>query len=501
MDVDGAFVAIEVEPPNALENRFARERDARVCCKRYQKFELTRLQSDTLSVDAHLARGLVDLQPSHGHDRRRAPDGPADAPRDRFHPSDEFARRERLDHIIIDAEFKGHDAIDFITACRQHDDRQLHTVATEHTRNVETIDRRKARVEHEHIDGTTTKRQRQISVGDAVDVETGRPEMVYHEFANGGVVFGDQHLERWHRAFGARSYWIEGHGYDAAVVDKRKEPEDDQSGNIVQLTADEEREVRKRSSLRAAVVFETVRREGESEARRPVLALLFSGLACGLSMGFSLVGTGVLRASIPPEPWRPLVVNLGYPLGFLIVVLGRQQLFTENTLTAILPVFDDPETGKKLIQMLRLWGLVLFSNLIGAGIFAYVIAHTATFPPNVKSAFLAIGLEALKPTWGEIVWRGLLAGWLIALMVWLIPAANSQRLWVIIIITWLVGAAGLSHIIAGSVEALYAVAAGAWPWPRYLADFLAPVFIGNCIGGVGLVAMLNYGQVAPQSPE
>ena len=158
----------------------------------------------------------------------------------------------------------------------------------------------------------------------------------------------------------------------------------EQQGNIVQLSEDEEHEVRKRASLRAAVVFETVRREGETEVSRPALALAFSGLACGLSMGFSLVGTGILRAYTPDAPWRPLFINLGYTLGFLIVVLGRQQLFTENTLTAILPVLDDPDKGKKFLQVLRLWSIVLFTNLVGAAIFSYVVAHTATFPPSPK---------------------------------------------------------------------------------------------------------------------
>ena len=275
-------------------------------------------------------------------------------------------------------------------------------------------------------------------------------------------------------------------------------PEDDQSGNIVQLSQDEEQEVRKRSSLRAAVVFETVRREGETEVSRPALALAFSGLAAGLSMGAALVGTGVLRAYIPDVPWRTLIENLGYTLGFLIVILGRQQLFTENTLTAILPVLDDPDKPKKLAQMLRLWSIVLLTNLIGAAIFAEVVAKTAMFDSHIKAAFMQIALQTVHPAFGEIVWRGILAGWLIALVVWLLPAANPQRVWIIIIITWLVGAAGLSHIIAGSVEALYAVAAGVWPWTLYVTNFLVPVFIGNCIGGVGLVAILNYGQVVPE---
>jgi formate/nitrite transporter FocA (FNT family) len=276
-------------------------------------------------------------------------------------------------------------------------------------------------------------------------------------------------------------------------------PPQEAQGNIVQLTKDEEEEVRKRTALRAAVVFETVRREGETELTRPVVALAFSGLAAGLSMGFSLVGTGILHAYLPTAPWRPVVEALGYTLGFLIVIMGRQQLFTENTLTAILPVLDDPDKPKKLGQMSRLWGIVLFTNLIGAAVFAYVCARTSIFPTEIKTAFLQVGLTALHPTFGEIFGRGILAGWLIALMVWLLPAANPQRLWVIIIITWLVGVAGMSHVIAGSVEALYAVAAGAWPWTLFITNFLIPVFLGNCVGGVLLVAILNYGQVVPEA--
>ncbi len=276
-------------------------------------------------------------------------------------------------------------------------------------------------------------------------------------------------------------------------------PPEQSTGNLVELSKDEENVVRKRTSLRAAVVFETVRREGESEINRPARALAFSGLAAGLSMGFSLVATGVLRAYLPDTPWRTIVQNAGYTLGFLIVVLGRQQLFTENTLTAILPVLDDPDKTKKLIQMFRLWGIVLLFNLIGAAIFGVVAAKTPVFPPQIRAAFLQIGLQALQPSWMEIFWRGILAGWLIALMVWLLPAADPQRVWIIIILTYAVGVAGLSHIIAGSVDALYAVAAGAWSWTAYVGGFLVPVFIGNCIGGVALVALLNYGQVAPES--
>lgn len=272
--------------------------------------------------------------------------------------------------------------------------------------------------------------------------------------------------------------------------------EQETGGNTVQLDENEEREVNKRVSLRAEVVFETVRRTGENELSRPALSLAFSGLAAGLSMGFSLVGTGLIESALPDSPWRTLIANFGYTFGFVIVILGAQQLFTENTLTAILPVLDDKDKVKKFWEMLRLWSIVLACNLLGAGLFAMAAAHTSTFSPGVNAAFLHIGQEALRPSFVEMLFRAILAGWLIALCVWLLPSADAQRFWIIIFITWLVGAASLSHIIAGAVETLYVVSRGFYPLGEWFIHFLIPVFIGNCIGGVGFVALLNYGQVA-----
>jgi formate/nitrite transporter FocA (FNT family) len=269
-------------------------------------------------------------------------------------------------------------------------------------------------------------------------------------------------------------------------------------GTTVNLTRSEEHEVRKRAGLRAAVVFETVRREGDIELSRPVLALAFSGLAAGLSMGFSLVVTGLLRANLPNEPWRPLIENFGYTVGFVIVVLGRQQLFTENTVTAVLPLLDNPERGKTLVKVARLWVTVLLANIAGAAIFATAVAHSAMFPHGTQAAFVALAHESIAPGFLGVLTRGVFAGWLIALMVWLLPAADTQKLWVILLITYIVGMAGFSHVVAGSVEVFYGVAAGAIPLTAYFAGFLVPVFIGNALGGILLVSLLNYGQVAAE---
>ena len=260
------------------------------------------------------------------------------------------------------------------------------------------------------------------------------------------------------------------------------------------LTADEEKQVEERGTPRAAVVYETVREEGEFELKRKSSSLFWSALAAGLSMGFSLVSEGLLHSHLPDTEWRPLISKFGYSIGFLIVILGRQQLFTENTLTVVLPLLlrKNVET---LLCVLRLWGIVFVTNIIGALIFAYVVAHTDIFHADVKQIFGEIGREAMQGTWLTIFLRAIFAGWLIAMMVWLLPAADSAKVWVIIIMTYLVALGGYAHIIAGSVEAGYAVMTGFADWSTFLIGWMLPTLFGNIVGGVSLVAVLGHAQV------
>ena len=213
-------------------------------------------------------------------------------------------------------------------------------------------------------------------------------------------------------------------------------------------------------------------------------------------MGLSLIANGLLQAELPAAQWRPVVANLGYTLGFLVVILGRQQLFTENTVTAIIPLLDEPERFKKFCLVARLWAVVLAGNLIGALGVAFAVAHSGAFSDAARGAFLDIGMRTLSHGFWTVLLKGVFAGWIIALLVWLLPASQGSRVSVIVILTYIVGLGELSHVVAGSVDAMYAVAMGASTWPHYLSGFLLPSFLGNSIGGVLLVSMLNYGQVA-----
>ncbi len=268
-------------------------------------------------------------------------------------------------------------------------------------------------------------------------------------------------------------------------------PPDD---NHLQLSEAELHEAEEKSSVTVHVVHEAVRREGEEELKRTPTALWWSGLAAGLSMGLSLIGEGLLRTRLPDAPWRPLIAKFGYSLGFLLVILGRQQLFTENTLTPMLPLFHrrDRET---LARVARLWMVVLAANLTGALAIAWTLGNTNAVPPEVRDAFTAIARESLSAGFGVIVLRGVFAGWLIAMLVWVLPFAETGRFFVIITLTWVIGIGGFSHVVAGSVEALYLASTGAAPWTSSVFGYILPALIGNIVGGVSLVAVLNHAQV------
>lgn len=261
------------------------------------------------------------------------------------------------------------------------------------------------------------------------------------------------------------------------------------------LDSAQHRDAKRREPPSAAVVFETIRRTGESELARPLAGLAWSALAAGLSMGFSFVTQSLLYTYTPDYAWRPIVANLGYSMGFLFVILGRQQLFTENTLTPVVELMRYKSLAT-FWRTAQLWVVVLVGNMLGAALFVFTISHTDIFKPEVLASLATISGHEFGASFASALMRGVFAGWLIALMVWLLPSAETARVGVIIIVTYVIGLAGFMHIIAGSVAALYAVMIGTHSFAEFLTEFFAPVLLGNIIGGVALVAAINYAQVS-----
>jgi formate-nitrite transporter family protein len=268
------------------------------------------------------------------------------------------------------------------------------------------------------------------------------------------------------------------------------------AGKLDNLSRKQRREVDEQSRPNAALIHETIRAEGESELERMWWALGLSGLAAGLSIGFSMVLQGELHAIIPEGAAAKAIVPFGYTAGFVIVVLGRQQLFTENTLTPILPLLHNHDLPT-LRKVLALWFIVLVANTLGAFLLAAAIVHSHAFDASVMAAFSADARHLVEGSFGVTFVRAVFAGWLIALMVWLLPA-TQLRLLVIILLTYIIGLCGFPHIVAGMVDVAFLLQMGEASVRDFFLGFFVPTLIGNIIGGVALVAVLNYGQVVPE---
>lgn len=240
-------------------------------------------------------------------------------------------------------------------------------------------------------------------------------------------------------------------------------------------------------------IYEQVSRNARHELARPALGLAISGLAGGITMGLTAMGTSIVVAELGPSAAASFVAHLVYPIGFIAVILGRAQLFTENTLYPVaLTLAEHRHAGRTL----RLWAIVFPSNILGALTFALLAVRTGALRPEFVLAMARMGDEAVSITAHHVFWSGVIGGWIIALVAWLVSGSHSitGSALLIWLLTMVIGLGGFAHCVASSVDILAAVLAHDQTTSRYLA-WLLPATLGNIVGGVLLVTLLEYGQV------
>lgn len=259
----------------------------------------------------------------------------------------------------------------------------------------------------------------------------------------------------------------------------------------------EEQEIRQAGSLSSRQLYEVIRREGDEELERPTNSLVWSGTAAGILISFSVLGEAILRTHLPEQPWRYLVENLGYSLGFLLVILGRMQLFTENTITTIFPLVNE-RSMSCLARVLRLWGIVLAANIVGAAVAAAFIAYSGAFSSDLLKNVADLSAHATGFAPLEAFVRAVPAGILIASIVWMLPSQKGSDVGLIILFTWLIAAGDFTHVIAGSVEMWFMIFEGRLSASPALFSFFIPVLVGNVVGGSAVFTMLAWGQVAAE---
>jgi formate-nitrite transporter family protein len=243
-------------------------------------------------------------------------------------------------------------------------------------------------------------------------------------------------------------------------------------------------------------IYAQVAKNARQELKRPARALAISGFAGGITMGLTGLATAIARAELGTAGWAVFVTQLLYPIGFIAVILGRAQLFTENTLYPVALVLSE---RRHYFATLRLWAIVLISNCIGALAFAALAVRTHALQPKYVDSLVAIGLENANHSLSSIFWSAIIGGWIIAMVAWLVSGSHSisGSMMLIWLLAFVVGLGHFAHSIASSGEILAAVLHGRLGALNYLR-WLWPAVLGNITGGVGLVTMLEYGQTAEE---
>lgn len=248
----------------------------------------------------------------------------------------------------------------------------------------------------------------------------------------------------------------------------------------------------------AEEIYEQVANSARQELGRSTVSLVISGFAGGTFMGLSALGTAIALAMLTPPGTHPsgtveFIAKMFYPIGFIVVIIGRSQLFTENTLYPVALVLSEK---KHFWNTMRLWAAVLPSNVIGAFAFACLVSLTHALKPEFVQSLATLGLEAAHNPSSTIFWSGVMGGWIIALTAWLVSGSHSitGSVMIIWILTFVVGLGSFAHCIATSGEVLVAILIHQAAWTTYPAWFF-PAVAGNICGGVGMVTLLEYGQV------
>ncbi len=235
--------------------------------------------------------------------------------------------------------------------------------------------------------------------------------------------------------------------------------------------------------------------EGLEQYNRRNKSLFLSAVVAGLDLGFSLFLMGALYTKfhgLIGEAALEMMMAAAYPIGFIFVVLGGSVLFTEHTTLAVLPVLDGKKT---LFQLLWIWLLIYLGNILGGFMIGGMMAWLG---PNLgiisKDAleYLALHLTEVKGFY--LLGSGLLAGWLMGLLSWLVTSSQEtiSRIFIVVLITTVIGIGSLHHCIVGSIE-LFAglLVSDEMTVAKYVSTQVWST-LGNIIGGAFFVSILKF---------
>lgn len=244
-------------------------------------------------------------------------------------------------------------------------------------------------------------------------------------------------------------------------------------------------------------VFQRVVAAADEEIDTGARELFFSGLAAGFAITLTFLLYATLYAKTGGDP---ILSVLLYPIGFVYIILGGYQLYTENTLPPVALVL---ERLASIPALLRVWVVVLVGNFVGGFVGALVLSQTGVFAPGTAEAATVIATKGIETPFWDLFFKACFAGLIVAGIVWLDFAARDtiSRLVLVFIAFLAVPLGDLFHVVVSFTEAMYLVFEGQAAFLPAVSGFILPVLLGNTIGGVLLVTVVNYFQTTERRVE
>lgn len=244
-------------------------------------------------------------------------------------------------------------------------------------------------------------------------------------------------------------------------------------------------------------IFDRAAQEGERRLDQSLLELVSTAFIAGFTIVFAIIGLGVVHAAVEPVFGEAARVAgaLAFATGFVFLIVGRAELFTENFFDPAATAFDRRESGL-LSRLLRLWTVTLVLNLVGGSLFALVVAVPGVLPEGAGSALRKVAEEiAARGGWAGFA-SAIVGGALVAVLSFLLQAVDSvgSRITVAYLGGFLLAVGPFDHVVVTALHLFAGILFGSPIGWGALAAVVAVSTAGNLVGGIGLVTLSHVAQ-------
>ena len=248
----------------------------------------------------------------------------------------------------------------------------------------------------------------------------------------------------------------------------------------------------------APQIIDDAAKIGEKRLDRSIASTTITAFIGGMSVSFGAIAMAWAAASVGGGLAVPstshLVGALAFPVGFIILLVGKSELFTENFFLPVTAVLD---RDGSVFELLRLWSASLAANLLGGLLFAFLVTRGDVLDYAPAFELISLAEHKIDYTFTTALVKAIFAGWLMTMLTWLLVAAEGfgSRMAIIWMIGTLIVLGSFNHVVISAAEIYMGMFLGAditvWEW---LTRNFLPALLGNVIGGLVFVTLLNYVQ-------